>query len=144
MAEALLWIWLGILIVSIIVEVATTELKSFWFAFGALAALIVNLIDEDAYFSQIFSFIIVTLASLIFIRPLIRTHLQDLKLDEYGDTLINKEVLVIKKIDKDNPGLVKVDGFTFNAFCFEDEFVEGEKAKIKIIKNKKLYVKKNN
>ena len=72
MAEALLWIWLGVLIVSIIVEVATTELKSFWFAFGALAALIVNLIDEDAYFSQIFSFIIVTLASLIFIRPLIR------------------------------------------------------------------------
>ena len=43
------YVWLMIMISAIVVEIATTDLTSFWFSIGSFFALILNLFVRDSY-----------------------------------------------------------------------------------------------
>ena len=45
----LFYIWLMIMIVTVIIEIASTDLTSFWFSIGSFFALVLNLFVQDNY-----------------------------------------------------------------------------------------------
>ena len=61
-------VWLGIVIVLIIIEIATLGLTTIWFAGGALAACIAALLQADLMI-QVLLFLAVSVLLLLFTRP---------------------------------------------------------------------------
>ena len=66
------YIWIAVFIVATVVEFATVQLVSVWFAVGALASFILSVCRVDQLWIQILVFTLVSLISLIATRPLIK------------------------------------------------------------------------
>ena len=63
--------WVAALVVFLIVEAVTAGLVSIWFVFGSLVALICAALGA-AVWLQIFWFVIVSVATLVLKRPLVK------------------------------------------------------------------------
>ena len=60
--------WLVLLVVLLVIEIITVGLTTIWGAGGALAALILNILDVP-FVGQVVAFFIVTILLLVFTRP---------------------------------------------------------------------------
>lgn len=94
----MIYVWLGVIIVASIVEMATTQLVSIWFALGGAGALIACLLGGSIPL-QITAFIIVTLLTLILIRPFSKRALSVKKTSTNADRYVGKTAIVTKEID---------------------------------------------
>ena len=65
--------WVVALVVFLIVEAVTAGLVSIWFVFGSLVALICAALGA-AVWLQIFWFVIVSVATLVLTRPLVKRY----------------------------------------------------------------------
>ena len=61
-------VWLGIMIVAILIEIATMGLTTIWFAGGALIAVLASAIHLPLAV-QIIAFLLVSVLLLVFTRP---------------------------------------------------------------------------
>ncbi len=136
------YIWLILLIVVIVAEIATTEaLVSIWFAIGSLVALILELLNFDVAI-QIATFFLVSLLSVIFIRPIAAKYLRGNIVATNADRLIHQRTRLIKSITEDNYGEVKLNGVTWN--CISDEakpILKGSKVEILAFDGSKLVIR---
>lgn len=133
------WIYLGVMIVSIIIEVSTTDLTSFWFAIGALGALIAELCHAPLWLSlTIFS--IVSVICIIFLRPIVKKKFDTATIPTNVDNAIGKVVMVCSKITPDFPGEVKFEGIIWTAVSETKTFDVNEKVKIVKVEGNKLFV----
>ena len=137
------WIYLGVMVVSIIVEVSTTDLTSFWFAIGALGGLIADLCGAPVWLSlTIFS--IVSVICIIFLRPIVKKRFDSGTIPTNVDSAIGKVVMVCSKITKDNPGEVKYEGIIWTAVSEKDTFEVNDKVRIIRVEGNKLIVQAEN
>lgn len=137
-------IWLIVMIVCLIVEALTLGLTTIWFAAGAFIAMIFSFLGLPIGL-QIASFLIISIACLIFIYPTIKNKIH------YGvektnyEELINKVGIVIEEINNiDNVGQVKVNGQIWSARGIDDVVIEvGKQVTIKEVKGVRLIVVEN-
>ncbi len=110
-------VWLGILIIAVIIELATTELLSVWFAGGAILALIVSLIPGAPFWSEIIVFAIGSLILLLLIRPFAKKRLMKDKPDiRFNvDDMIGKKATVTKRITELERGEILYHGVLWTA-----------------------------
>ena len=141
--EYMIWIWLGIFVVTIIVEAATQDIVSIWFALGSLAALCVSF--AVPFWAEIIVFFVISSVTLIFTRPFVR-RLMDRQIRKTNtDDFIGKRVKVIKDVDKYDGGEVKINGITYTAILLEDEnetIPEESVVEIVTLKGNKVVVRK--
>lgn len=64
-------LWIAVIIISAIIEAASVQLLTIWFAIGAFAALIADACSAPFYI-QIFIFLFVSIVLLIFTRPILK------------------------------------------------------------------------
>lgn len=100
-------IWLLVVIVSLIVEIATVDLVSVWFAAGGIVALVLQLLSVPTML-QIVSFVLVSIMMMVIIRPIAKKYLKTNIVSTNYDRVIGKHALVTKPIDADTKGEVKV------------------------------------
>lgn len=114
------WMWLALTLVCIIVEIVTMGVFFILFAAGTLVAFVVSLFVGNIA-AQVITFAIVSLLCLLFLRPIIRRWL---RLGKYGASMtipdsieqnIGKTGVVIRDIDGENRGQVKVGGEVWTA-----------------------------
>lgn len=135
-------IWLGIIIVSVIVEIITVDLVSIWFAAGALVALVGELLGVSQTV-QIVLFVIITIVLIILTRPLAKKYLKTNIISTNYDRLIGKHGLVTKRIDADTKGEVKVMSTSWMAASIDNSTLEeGDYCEILAIEGAHLVVKK--
>ena len=67
---AAIWLWAVLLAVFVVVELATANLVTVWFAVGALAALVASLFTHNLLW-QALVFLLVSLVALIATKPLV-------------------------------------------------------------------------
>ncbi len=91
-------LWLILLVVFLIVEASTVTLVSLWFAAGALAAMLVSLL-QGALWLQIAAFLTVSAILLTALRPLVRKYLTPKLTSTNIDSVIGTTGLVINAID---------------------------------------------
>lgn len=132
--------WLILFVILIILELCTINLTTIWFAFGALLAYVTSLFFDNVLI-QTTVFLVVSVATLIFTRPIVKKYLLKKPSRTNADMLIGKVGIVTKEILKDNVGEVKIDGKYWSAKS-NKKIKEGSKVEILSIEGVKLIVEK--
>lgn len=111
--EAILW--LGLMIVLLIVEIATLGLTTLWFAGGSLIAFFAALLHAPV-FLQVLLFLVVSIALLYFTRPIAVRYLNKSRVKTNVETMIGKEAVVTQDINNLHAkGQVVVSGMEWTA-----------------------------
>lgn len=135
-------VWLVILAVCVLIELATLGLTTIWFAGGALLALIAAAVSFSIPI-QIGIFVVASLVLLFFTRPIAEKHFNKSVAKTNVESVIGKQVIVTEKIDNINgQGTVKLDGQEWSARAVETEEIEaGALAEVVEVSGVKLMVK---
>lgn len=139
-----IWIWLGVLAVSLIVEFITMELVSVWISIGSIVALILACL-KVGYEIQIIACVLVSVASILLLRKVALKFLSKSKekTETNMDTIIGTKVKLLTEINPDTMGTVKVNGIVYSAKTETDETIKkDEYVKIIKIEGNKLIVEK--
>ena len=120
--------WVVALVVFLIVEAVTAGLVSIWFVFGSLVALICAALGA-AVWLQIFWFVIVSVATLVLTRPLVKRYVDSRSVATNADRSIGRAAVVTERIDNlAATGAVKLDGVVWTARSTDDAVaIEGVK-----------------
>ena len=135
------FLWLGLFVLFLIVEGATAGLVTIWFAAGALAALIAQLLG-GAVWLQILLFCLVSAATVVMVRPMAKRLLHKDHQPTNADRVLSMVGVVQEEIDNvAAKGLVKVDGKVWTARSLTGETIpEGALVQPKSIQGAKLVV----
>lgn len=102
--------WLALVIVLVIIEAATAELVTIWFAGGAVLALVLSVLGAP-FWAQTGTFAAVSLVLLFLTRPLIKKYMKKGAGENGLDRMIGKQGLVTEQVDNlAGTGEVQVDG----------------------------------
>ena len=136
--------WLGLAVVLSIVEAVTAGLVTIWLVLGALAAWVCALAGLSFLF-QLFVFLIVSYASLVITRPIVKKWLSHKTVKTNADRFVGQNGLVIEKIDAvEGTGQVKVGGQIWSAIPSDGDVIElGTRVRINAITGVKLVVSRN-
>ena len=135
------WIWLAVVIISLVVEFMTSEVVSIWFFVGSFVSMILALCKVDAAI-QIIVFVIVSLLSLVCARPFVKKWTKRNEIKTNVDSLVGRIAIVTEDILDGNRGVVKLDSQEWSAIS-NDNIVKGTKVVILSIEGNKLIVKEN-
>ncbi len=107
--------WLAVFLITVVIEAITVGLASIWFAVGALASLIAALCGAPLWL-QIALFVVVSIAALIFMRPLAKKYVDLRRTPTNADRLLGMTGIVSEQIDNiRGTGAVTIDGKTWSA-----------------------------
>ncbi len=141
-STALTVIWIVMLVIFLVMEAATVQLVSAWFALGALCALIANLCGVGVIW-QIVLFLVVSAICLIATRPFVK-KLTAAKIQKTNaDRCIGAEAVVLEEIDNlQSVGLVKCGGNTWTARSADGSVIpQGAVVTVERMEGVKLIVK---
>ena len=91
-------VWLILLVIFILTEIATVGLLTIWFAGGSLAAFFVSLTQAGTGI-QIVIFLIVSFVLVLLIRPLAQKKFNSGHIRTNAQTLIGEEAVVLEPIN---------------------------------------------
>lgn len=137
--------WVAALVVCLIVEAVTAGLVSIWFVFGSLVALICAALGA-AVWLQIFWFVIVSVATLVLTRPLVKRYVDSRSVATNADRSIGRAAVVTERIDNlAAAGAVKLDGVVWTARSTDDAVAieAGERVTVRAIEGVKLIVERS-
>ena len=137
--------WVVALVVFLIVEAITAGLVSIWFVFGSLVALICAALGA-AVWLQIFWFVIVSVATLVLTRPLVKRYVDSRSVATNADRSIGRAAVVTERIDNlAATGAVKLDGVVWTARSTDDAVAieTGERVTVRAIEGVKLIVERS-
>lgn len=139
--EIYAWIWLAVVIFTLVIEFATTEIVSIWFFVGSLISMILAICKVDPAI-QIIVFVVVSLLSLVIARPFVKKYTKRNEIKTNVDSIVGRIALVTEDILDGNRGVVKLDSQEWSAIS-NDNIVKGSKVVILSIEGNKLIVKEN-
>lgn len=142
------WFWLSLTIGLIVVEVATVQLVSVWFALSAMITTFATLIFDDLTIPwQAAIFVVLSIVLLLSTRPLVklllkkRGEMQKTNLELY----IDKDAVVIEDIDNlKGTGAIKINGMVWSARSKDESNISKDEIVIfkEIIGNKAVVIRK--
>lgn len=136
-------LWIVVFILAIVIELMTEQLVSIWFSGGALIAVVLALFNVEWQF-QLLVFVVVSAILVVLSRYVFfKKEKNQNSLKTNVDMMIGKKILVISKVDKENPGEGKYRDIIWTIIS-EDEINVGNYAIIKRIDGNKLIVDKIN
>lgn len=143
--EHFVWLWLALLIVAIITEVATEQLVCIWFVPGSLVAAVFALCGLDVIW-QILVCVVLAAIGIVIGRIILKKRRPREDTRTNIDAIIGERCVVCEKIDNfAGQGLVKVKGQVWSARGVgEDDIYEvNESLTVVAIEGVKLICKKN-
>lgn len=133
--------WIGLAVFALVVEAASTQLVSIWFAIGAIGGAI-SCIFTDNIIIQVFVFLVITVLALVSTRPLVkRVKQKNSTVKTNLDRVIGCEASLTKDITKDQDGELKVLGDYWTAVSSNGtEIKSGTRVRVLEINSTKLVV----
>ena len=133
-------LWLVITVVLVIIEVATFNLVTIWFAGGAFVAMIAAMFHVPMW-AQLILFAFATTLLLVSTRPFVVKYMAK-KTPTNSDRVIGTMGIVTEEIDNlKETGAVKADGKIWTARSQEDVIIPvGSRVQIHEIRGVKLIV----
>lgn len=138
------WIWLAVLVVSVIIEIFTMDLVSIWFGVGAIIPLFLSLIDDFPIVWQIVIFIVSSALLMIFLRKIAQKLLfKNSNSKTNLDSCIGKTYRLLKETDFEKNGEIKVNGIVWTAVSEDGKLIlAGELVEIVKVQGNKFVVKR--
>ncbi len=107
-------IWGGLIVLTVVVEIASQQLVSIWFAAGALAAFLAACFGGSVIV-QLVLFAAVSVLLLLLTRPIVR-KIFTFRIENTNSQEVGRIATVIQPIDPEkNIGRVRLDGVDWNA-----------------------------
>ena len=140
--DVMIWVWIAVMAVTLVVEMATPILVSIWFSLGALMAIGAAWIGMGVT-AQVFVFVFVAVAALALARPMAKRWLDPHIVPTNADRLLGTCWKVTEMIDNDDHmGAVYADGKTWTARSENGKPIPaGETVEILRIEGVKLIVR---
>jgi membrane protein implicated in regulation of membrane protease activity len=137
-----LWIWVVILVATLLIEVETAgTLVSIWFSLGSLIALIVLWLGGNIVL-QFIMFLVISIASLLAIRPLASNYFRGNIVPTNQDRVIGAQATLIVPITSTSWGQVKVFGSVWSVQSIDKHpIAEGTLVEVVALEGAKLIVK---
>lgn len=138
------YVWLGLLILFLVIEIATVGLTTIWMAGGALGALILDVAGLNLWW-QIGAFLVVSFTMLVFTRPFVVKYINSHHEKTNYEGIIGKVVRITEKVDNlQQTGTAVVNGLEWTTRAERDDVIldPGDLAKVVNISGVKLIVKK--
>lgn len=133
-------VWLIIVILLTLIEIATINLTTIWFVVSGIVALITSLFIDN-YILQFGIFVILGVILLITTKPFLTKFIKEHKVKTNIDRIIGMTGIVTEKIGKNEDGEVKVDGKRWTAYA-DEKIKKDELVKVLKIKGVKIKVEK--
>ena len=136
------YIWFGIALFMAIIEGVTYQLVSIWFVLGAVVSAIVSIFVPDNIWLQIILFIVISVATLIATKPIVKKITRTKKLPTNSDRYIGMKGVVKEEINNTlGVGLVNLKGSVWSATSDDGSVIPTDSVVIvKDIKGVKLIV----
>ena len=136
-------IWLAAIVVFMVLEAATYQIISIWFAFGAIGGLIAYICGADFYV-QMAVFILLSVIMLAALRPISVKLLKKQDLQTNAAGLIGKSVLITHEVNNiKGTGEGKINGMVWTIRGATDEVIPaGTAARVVKIEGVKLIAEK--
>ena len=133
--------WLVLLVILVIIEFATAQFVTIWFAAGALVAVFLS---GFPFWVQLVGFTVTSIILLILTRPLVKKLKKKPVVPTNADLDIGKTATVIQTINNaTNEGRVRLNGIDWIAISVDDTIIENDEIVIiDRIEGAKLFVKK--
>ena len=117
-------IWLIVLVVCLVAEIATLGLTSIWFAGGALLAMIIAMIGGPLWL-QVLVFLIASIVLLIFTRPIAAKYFNKNREKTNVNSTIGKQAIVTVTIDNlKGEGQIVTEGMEWTARSLDSTVIE--------------------
>lgn len=144
--DFMFWVWLGIIVVSAVIEFITMDMTSIWFTAGAALPFILSAIGGIHWAIQVAIFVVLTCVFIFALRPLAKKYLlRNANTRTNTEALIGKECRLLTGCDFENLGSLKINGVVWSVKAQNDEKLEkNEIVKIVEIDGNKLVVKQVN
>ncbi len=115
------YFWLaGVLLFSLIEWISATTIDTVWFAIGSFAAMLVALFTDNLT-AQVVVFLIVSLISVLLLRPLVKKHINPHTVPTNADQLIGAAATVTQAVNNVKAvGQVKIKGQVWTARSEDD------------------------
>lgn len=124
MGEYMVWVWLALLVLFIITEVATVQLTTIWFAGGALTAMLLAAFGMDNIAIQTIVFFAVSIILLFVTRPLVKKHITTKAQPTNADRCIGQPAVVTEEINNlIGKGTAKVGSTEWTARSLSGEII---------------------
>ena len=136
-------VWLIILALCLLIEIATLGLVTIWFAGGALVTFFVAMVT-DSLLIQIPVFLVVSFLLLFFTRPLAKKFYNSKRTKTNVDGLIGEQCKVTELIDNFNgTGTVLLNGLEWTARSKNETVIEaGARVTVCAVDGVKVVVEK--
>ena len=119
--EEWMWIiWLAIFVIALFIETLGPEIISIWFAGGAIVSLIASFIPGIPWWVETIVFVVVSLALILFMRPIMKKMLKRDVVPSNSETIIGKKGEITEDITPLKSGEVMVDGTIWTAVSTRD------------------------
>ena len=126
-------LWIGVLVAPIVIEAMTMGLTSIWFSGGAIAAMIVELLNGSISL-QIIVFLIISLILLFYTRPIAVKHFNQKREKTNLDSVIGKTAVVTIPIHNlKETGQVMLEGKEWTARSIDSSKQIDKDALVKVV-----------
>ncbi len=133
-------VWFFLFLLLLILEIATVNLVSIWFAIGALFSFATSFFT-DSILVQVIVFILASGCSLMITKPIVKKMRKREIHFTNADRIIGKKGLVLRRIEKYHPGEVSTLGSIWTAVS-DEKIEKGEEVVVERIDGVKIWVKK--
>lgn len=124
-------IWIVILVLAIIIELISYGLISIWFIPSIILTIVLKAFGLNNIYIEIMIVLSLSTVLLIFTRPLVVKFLKPQNIKTNFDRILDMKGKIIKKVNLNDFGIVKVDGKEWR--CYASKEIEVGKI-VKIIK----------
>ncbi len=132
--ETMFWVWLAIIVITVVIEIVTLDLVSVWFAVGAVIPFILAGIGGIRIEIQIAIFVIVSALLIAFIRKYAQKLLfKNMKDKTNMDIYIDKEFKLLEGCDFENNGSIKINDVVWTAKSENGQKIE-KNTIVKVVK----------
>lgn len=131
-------LWAVLLVAFVAVEAFTVSMVSVWFAFGAVAAMIVSLLNGELWL-QVAVFVVVSGITLALLRPLSQKYMKPRIQPTNVDALVGMIGVVEEAVDA-MTGRVKLGDVSWSARCEAGSLNPGSYVRVEKVQGTKLFV----
>lgn len=104
----MVWIWLAVTIIAVLIELATPQLISIWFAAAGVVGILFSFIPGLPWWGEVIIFAATAIVLIFTLRPFIKKRLKSNKLKTNIDRIIGQKVRMLSQADFDNLGTAKL------------------------------------
>lgn len=144
------WIWICVIVGTIILEVITMDIVSIWFTIGAVVPLILSATEACGWELQLILFIVISATLILSLRKITMKFLFKNSNEKTNlDAIVGKKYRMLERTDFETLGSVKINGViwsvegVYQETIEKDEMVEvvkivGNKLQVKKVENKEI------